>query len=274
MEIALPETEVKKKKKSKKSSSKKGKKPVDDDDETKTKKKKKGTKKTKKSKKTSEDTSEIPKPVVGEKTITMSNNQNNLVEMNPVSIQTSLSTKSEIKKTKKTVKRKIPSTNELINQYASIQLNGKILSMIYKWEFTNEPNVIRVQFLIKNNIEKDKVKIIKFEIAETMKAHVINSNNNLPLTISPNQAVTIEKTINLLSSSLIMNITLPASIQYQVCINIRITFQYFYENKIIIILNIHLNDINLYIYFIYLFIYLFIYFYKFIDILKTIGFIC
>ncbi|OUM68943.1 hypothetical protein PIROE2DRAFT_3170, partial [Piromyces sp. E2] len=185
MAIAISATEAKKKKKSKKSSSKKGKKPADDDDETKTKKKKKGTKKTKK---------KLPKPVVGEKTITITNNQSNLVEMNPVSIQTSLSTKSE---------------------FASVQLEGKILSMIYKWEFTNEPNVIRVQFLIKNNIEKDKVKIIKFEIAETMKAHIVNINNNLPLTVSPNQAVTIEKEINLLSSSLIMNITLPSSIQYQ-----------------------------------------------------------
>jgi len=221
MNTAIPVEVKKKKKKTKKTSSSKGKKPAEDDKEgeTKTKKKKKGTKKTKKSKKDSEEITDLPKPVVGEKTITISN-QNSLVEINPVSIQTSLSSKNEVKKTKKSVKRKLPSTNELINQYSNISLDGKILSMIYKWEYTNEPNVIHVQFLIKNNIEKDKVKIIKFEIAETMKAHVVNANHQLPLVISPNQAVTIEKTINLLNSSLIMNITLPASIQYQV------SFQY------------------------------------------------
>lgn len=87
--------------------------------------------------------------------------------------------------------------------------------MVYKWEFTNEPNIIRVQFLIKNNIEKEKVKIIKFEFAETMKAHIINVNNNLPIIIQPNQAISIEKNIKLLNSTFISNVTLPATIQYQ-----------------------------------------------------------
>jgi len=153
--------------------------------------------------------------VVGEKTITIPNNQSNLVEMNPVSIHTSLSSKSETKKNKKTTKKDIPMTSELINQYLNVPLDGNILSMVYKWDFTNELDVIHVQFLIKNNLENEKVKIIKFEIDETMKAHIINLSNNLPITISPNQAVTIEQNIKLLNSTLIMNITLPASIQYQ-----------------------------------------------------------
>jgi len=209
-----PVTEVKKKKKGKKSSTKKGKKEAIGDETTKTKKKKdkKEGKKVKKGKKALED---IPKPVVGEKTITIQNSQANLVKMNPVSIQTSLSSKSEPKKIKKSSKNNIPVTNELINQYQNITLDGKILSIVYKWEFTNEPDVIHVQFLIKNNIEKEKVMIIKFNIDETMKAHVINLSNNLPITISPNQAVSIEKNIKLLNTSLIMDITLPASIQYQ-----------------------------------------------------------
>jgi len=87
---------------------------------------------------------------------------------------------------------------------------------VYKWEFENEPNVIRVQFLLKNNIENEKVKIIKFEIAETMKAHIINLDNKLPITIPPNQAISIEKNIMLLSSTIISNISIPATIQYQV----------------------------------------------------------
>jgi len=46
---------------------------------------------------------------------------------------------------------------------------------------------------LKNNIENEIIKIIKFEIAETMKTHIINLDNKLPLIILPNQAVTIEK---------------------------------------------------------------------------------
>jgi len=218
MNSSLPVSESKKKKKSKKSStksSKKGKNPANDE-ETKD-KKKKGIKKSKKGKKdkTLDTNDEIPKPVVGEKTITIPNNQSHLVEMNPVSIHTSLSSKSEQKKVKKTSKKNIPTTNELINQYIPVQLDDKIISMVYKWEFTNEPNVIRVQFLIKNNIEKEKVKIIKFDFSETMKAHIININNTLPVIIQPNQAISIEKNIKLLNNTFISNITLPASIQYQ-----------------------------------------------------------
>jgi len=198
MDSTIPVTEnkeVKKKKKGKKTI-KKDKKAVDDTTKT---KKKKGTKKNKKSKKTSEDKenkNEILKPIVGEKTITIPNNQSNLVKINPVSIHSSLSSKEEQKKTKKVIKKKIPESSELMNQYLPVKLNENIISMVYKWEFTSEPNVIHAEFLLKNNIENEKVKIIKFEIAETMKAHIINIDSKLPLTIPANQAISIGKKNN------------------------------------------------------------------------------
>jgi len=216
--IPISENKEVKKKKKGKGVSKKGKKSADDD--TTKSKKKKGTKKNKKSKKNSEyenGENEIPKPIVGEKTITIPNNQSNLVKMDPVSIHSSLASIPEQRKTKikKVNKKKIPSNNELINQYLPIQFGGKIISLVYKWEFTNEPNIIHIEFILKNNIENEKIKIIKFEIAETMKAHIINLNNKLPLTIPAKQTVSIEKNIMLLSSTLISDITIPASIQYQ-----------------------------------------------------------
>ncbi|KAG4092196.1 hypothetical protein H8356DRAFT_1353600 [Neocallimastix lanati (nom. inval.)] len=69
-----------------------------------------------------------------------------------------------------------------------LQLYNILTITTNNWLFNIMEKLFQCHFLLKNNIENEIIKIIKFEIAETMKTHIINLDNKLPLIILPNQA--------------------------------------------------------------------------------------